>query len=301
MIFLWDFVSDETSFNPVATDISNIKSVKISNGIYDDLYLTKNTKYEYSNVIPTTWTFDTILHALFNGNLKAGNVDFSASEVDSLRIKRRVKNTFDWLLLCEISVRSKQDFEITGYDKLACSETDYEYCIIPVINGVEGNLSITSVHSQFDGIYLIDRDEMVGSVLNVEQAIQRNRPTAVKNALGRRYSTVISNSNNNYDSGSVSATFIEEDTLNGMWKTDEGVSYRKWVMDFLCNGKPKVLKDFQGRMWLCQIVGNPSEDSSQHYQMPITRFEWSETGDCSSSIDLYNNGLIDINQSVMGV
>lgn len=58
------------------TVVNNTTSVKLSNGIFNDLFITDDTS---STDIPmsTDWDYSTLLHARFDGDLLAGNVDFT--------------------------------------------------------------------------------------------------------------------------------------------------------------------------------------------------------------------------------
>ena len=67
------------------------------------------------------------------------------------------------------------------------------------------------------------------------------------------------------------------------------------ILDFLCDGNPKILKHEDGRMWMVQITGTPSESESPHPDFPTTSFEWVEIGSAESSTMLYSNNFIDVN------
>lgn len=272
---------------------SDLSSVTVRHSVIDDLFITKNTNLSHSDMVSAQWDYDTILHAGFNGNLNAGNVDYTLDQVSALRIKRREVNTFNWITLYEIPINSVSDFNFEKISYLERANTEYEFALVPVNNGIEGNYNTNTVKSLFDGVVIIDRNAVFKTVLNTSISMQKNRPDSIVTPLGRKYPMSISNGYNNYDSGSIKATFIQQIGLE--FDVEHGWRWRKKFMDYLVDSNTKVLKFYDGRMWLVAITGSPSEDSSEHIDMPYTSFEWVEIGDVESSYDLYKHGLIDVN------
>ena len=289
------FCSARNTLNYTSTNIPDIKVVRLQNGIFDDLYITKNVSSEYTNIIPKEWDFDTILYAKFENNLLAGNVNFAISQVDSVLIKRKVENTGSWMTLFEITIQDIEDFNFARLDKYVRANVKYEYALVPMLNGSEGELNINSILSEFEGIFIMEKDITYGSIIDISMTSSKNRPTAVINTIGSKYPYVISNGNNNYYSGTTSAKFIRTDTNTYNWDYYNSWKYREDVMDFLCNGKPKLLKHFDGRMYIVVIEGNPSQSEESSNYVPQTTFNWYETGDAESTQDLYDNNLIDYN------
>mgnify|MGYP001773459211 CR=1 FL=1 len=63
---------------------------------------------------------------------------------------------------------------------------------------------------------------------------------------------------------------------------------------FLTNKKPKVLKDDNGREWLCVITTPPTISYDNNYGRGAITVDagWTEIGDANSEDDLQNAGLI---------
>lgn len=75
MIFCGSLLSaDIMSVSCTPTDIDNITRIELSNGLYDDLRVTKNTEEDISSQVNQDWNRDTIFHAKFDDNTSAGNV-----------------------------------------------------------------------------------------------------------------------------------------------------------------------------------------------------------------------------------
>lgn len=277
------------------TAVEDITSVKLTKAAFDELLITKNVSFDYTNAISEEWDFDTILHALFNGNLHAGNVDFTVEQVSKIRIKRRKINSYDWITLFEVPIQDVDDFDFERIDRFARGNQEYEYALVPVLGDAEGNLNTNSIKSEFDGVYLMEKELGYGSRLEVSLSTQKNRPSAIINTLGRKMPYVVSNGLNNYYSGSVSTIFVNQNPVTCQFDTERSWEYRDSIMEFLCDGNPKILKHEDGRMWLVQITGSPSESESPHPDFPTTTFEWVEIGSAESSTALYSNNFIDVN------
>ena len=216
---------------PVCQNDSTL--LKVSNAVVGDLYAT-NEALTYSTTIPDNWNFYTIMHGKFSGNLLAGNIDFAVSEVSSLRIERRVKNNTNWVILHEQTVSKKEDLTVLYYDKTARANTTYEYAIVPIIGQVEGTKYSQEITTDFQGLFVVDRDNVFQTELDVNFSnAKRNKPRSVITPIGSKYPQVVSNSTNNYDSGTVSAEWIKYNQEDDSWDTDNAISYIDNLKDFL--------------------------------------------------------------------
>jgi hypothetical protein len=74
------------------------------------------------------------------------------------------------------------------------------------------------------------------------------------------------------------------------------VEQRNVIEQFLTNKKPKVIKDWNGNMWLVMFVDNLdiSFDNSWGMGMAVVSGNWVEIGDPNSEVDLQSLGLITI-------
>ena len=305
------FFCMQYSMDATSTNIHNITSITIQNGIYDTLYAGNiNTEDGYNpsypSPLPDQWNEHTVLYAKFNGSLSAGNIDIDLNTLDAWLIKRRRHGVNDqnWENIIKKSVES-ESFVITQLDELdkyARSGVKYDYVLVPLFkNGEQGVLtSIASITPDFEGIFIIEKDMLYHGLINVKMSTNKNRPVTVINTIDRLYPYVVTNGRNNYYTGSTSAVFMDtkEDDMYG-WKFYDSREYRENFMEFLCNGNPKVLKHFDGRMFLISVVDNPAQDESVNNYYPITTFNWVEIGNAEDMIDLYNNNLTDYNGQIV--
>ena len=288
------FLKDGDILTP-PVEIKNINSIKIQNGIFDEVFGTADIESEYSTDIPSEWDYNTILHALFENNLMAGNVGYVVSEVSALRVKHREQGTYNWITLFEIPINDISDFNFDVLDQYCRSGVIYEFCVVPVINGIEGNSPINSIESKFDGIFIIEKDLSYSTNFETEISdVTHNQQVASVLPIGSRYPYHIKNALTNYDSGTVKGFFVEVNTNTGDINIDNGFRYRKSFIDFLFNGKPKIIKTGEGQIWMCSITGSPVESPVNGYKkFIVTTFNFEEIGSVFDQDDMYNHGFVD--------
>ena len=292
----YNFCRDGNALDPTPTDINNINYTRVQNGIFDHFNVSKNAEFDYSSIIPTKWDVNTIMDANFEGNILAGNVAVMAANVTSVRVKRRVKGTFEWTTIREIPVNKPEDLSFVIADNLNAYNVEYEYAWVPMTNDVEGNYTIESILSQFQGVFICD----VNNIFKLQAGVEYNNNDAnqqvgVFQPYNRKYPVIVSNSLINYQTGTISSWVLPEDfedskSLDRFEITKE----KEAILKFLMNKKPKIIKDTNGNNWLVYFTGNPSMSYNNNYGQGMVKVnaEWTEVGDPNDKTDLYENGLI---------
>ena len=292
----YNFLKDGNALDPTPTNINNITYARVQNGIFDHFNVTRDISFDYTSIIPTDWDFNTIMDAGFNGDINAGNVDNLAANVTSVRIKRRIKGTFEWITLREIPISSPNDLSFIITDNLNAYNVEYEYAWVPMTNDVEGNYIIESILSQFQGVFICD----VNNIFKLQAGVEYNNNDAnqqvgVFQPYNRKYPVIVSNSLINYQTGTISSWVLPEDfedskSLDRFEITKE----KEAILKFLMNKKPKIIKDTNGNNWLVYFTGNPSMSYNNNYGQGMVKVnaEWTEVGDPNDKTDLYENGLI---------
>lgn len=292
----YNFCADKNALDSTPREAKEVRRAALSHGILDHWHMTRDVASAYSSNIPTVWDIMTVMDANFNGNLNAGNVDFSLSSLDGFNIKRRKVGEFDWVNLAYIPVSEIGGLDIAYNDNLAQSGVEYEYALVPVAGGVEGNYLSNTVGAEFDGVFICDADTVYRFYAGVEYgASEKVQKIGVFEPYGRKYPVVVSNGALNYEQGSFSGTVLAPGYLeHGKLDRLEMVKERKVLLDFLTNKRAKILKDWNGNIWLCCIVGNPSIDYNQASGMGIANVgaSYVEIGDANNQTDLYNAGLV---------
>lgn len=295
MIFLgYNFLQDRYSWQPVPTNLINIEDVKLENGIYDHFNITKDVNFPYITTYPIGWDLQTQMDADFNGNINAGNIDYVVTQISSIKVKRRKKGEFDWYTLYTIPVTDPNDIDFVRYDYLAQNDTDYEYAIVPVIGNVEGEYSINSITSEFYGIFITDGTSNYKFKENATySANERVHQTGVYEPYGSKYPIVISNGDLSYDKGTMDGDVVVY-TADEQLDRKATVERLQAIKNFLATPSAKILKDFNGNIWLVTLSDNLSLTYYTEVGMGFAKlsFNWSEIGDAADGQDLYNSNLI---------
>lgn len=292
----YNFCSDSNSVDPTPTNINNITNTRLQNGIFDHFNVTRNVVFDYSSIIPTDWDVDTIMNADFKGNASAGNVEQMTAGITSVRIKRRVKGTFDWITIKQIPVSKPEDLSFIVTDNLNAYNTEYEYAFVPVMEDVEGSYIIESILSKFEGVFVCDVDTVFKFHAGVEYNNNTsNQQVGVFQPYNRQYPVVVSNSIINYQTGTFGGWVLPDDFDNNRQLNRVDITKEKEaLLKFLLNKKPKIIKDMNGNNWLVYFTGNPTLSYDNNYGQGMVKVnaEWTEVGDPNDKTDLYENGLI---------
>ena len=292
----YNFCADGNALDPTPTDINNITYTKIQNGAFDHFNVSRDTSFDYSSIIPTDWDTNTLMNANFAGNVSAGNVAQVATGVTSVRVKRRIKGTFDWITIREIPISKPEDMSFVITDNLNAYNVEYEYAYVPVMEDVEGSYIIESILSKFEGVFICDIDTVFKFYAGVEydtnDAIQQ---VGVFQPFNRKYPIVVSNSIMQYQTGSIGGWVLPEDYEDThVFDRSKIVKEKEVLLNFLMNKKPKIIKDMNGNNWLVYFTSNPSVTYDNNYGQGMLKVsaKWTEVGDPNDKTDLYENGLI---------
>jgi hypothetical protein len=125
-------------------------------------------------------------------------------------------------------------------------------------------------------------------------SINKNSPRGILQPIDNIYPIVINNGSVNYYSGTVSGTMMCDDytTIDRA----EIVNIRETWGEFLLNGKTKVIKDWNGNIFVGQITTEPSFSLFQTLGNSIGNisFGFVEQGKWNNQEDLYATGIVDI-------
>lgn len=293
----YNFFGDGDALNSAPSGFGNINKITLSNAIYDHWYITKNTVEGIPSEYPEIWDINTIINAGFNGNLSAGNISYSVSQISAIKIKRRLTGTFDWITLKTIPIESVDDLTFVFNDFLNQSFVNYDYALVPIVGGAEGNYNIETVFSQFNGVFITDTQSAYKLLYDVSYGSNaRKQQIGTFEPLGRKYPIVVANGALSYESGTVSATVLNDDfQYNSIVNPATIVEKKTLLKNFLTNKKPKILKDINGNIWLVVIVSDIGVEylNGSNMAIPHMTFSWVEAGDPTNQQDLYAAGMVE--------
>lgn len=295
MIFLGTtFFSGRHTLDEPATNILPIEKLKIRDGTFDQIYMSKNADTTI-DMTHNEWDEDTLLNAPFDDSVDAGNCGFSLRNTDTVVIKVREKGTFDWKVIYTKDIETIEDFDIYELYKYARGgDTDYEIMMASTCNGVENSTVVSEVTSSFEGFFVMDKENTVGTLFDIgDNNTVRNTLGEPLELLSEKYPTYISNASANYTTGTTSGTFLALTEYDSVDKAG-GVRLRKNAIDVLSDNKAHILKLSDGRIWLIKITGQIQNNRVEHDDQRQISFDWVEIGDVNNQETLYNLGLSDV-------
>lgn len=278
-------------------DTFSLMYVESSNGVYDNFDITSDTNLIYTESMPS-WTTETILNCDFNNNINGGNIEGSISDISQVKLKRRKYGSTNEITLCTIDVTQSSDLSFSKIDSFCASRETYEYFIVPILSdGAEGSYITNTIDTSFDGIFISD----INSIFKLDKEVSYNGRESIQltgklQPIGRRYPIIIKNSIVNYEQGSITGlllgqTFDETRTID----RKEVVEQINNFNTFLKDGNAKIIKDWNGNIWLIAITDSIPLSYVNSYGMGIatTTFNWSEQGQYDIQSDMYENGLVE--------
>lgn len=310
---------DKDAIDPIPTVVNNINGVSVSSGEINHLVITKDiSSTSIDSPDYTTWGLDTIMNAQFLGTLAAGSVDFLGQTISKILIKRRVSTdvTAKWTVVGQIDINGDVSALQFDYkDVTNKAQTYYRYGLVPVFSQMQPNgvtievegtpIESDEVFSEFNGVFICDKDSFYRLYAGVEYGDTIvNQVVGVHETLGSEYPIIVANSKTKYKSGSLSAKVVNEDLLeeSGFSEPlDNDTTFSRLQMSemandlskFLTDKKPKILKDWNGNVWLVVFTDKPSVSYSNNWGMglPTISGSWTEIGDANDSQDLANAGM----------
>ena len=230
-----------------------------------------------------------------SGYVRFSGTITSTSTITSLNIKRRKSNTMDWVWLASIPVSTTADLTFSYDDYYVPSGVSFDYAVVPIIDNNETDYLTASVTPTWRGVFISNKQASYKLFVGVDiSSLSNNKDSAATKTLGAAYPIVISNSMTDYTSGTTEAMFMGSDFPNTRQLNKFGVTSEvSEISQFLRDGTSKILKDWNGNIYLIQIVGNvtPTYDISTGVQH--LSFNWVEQGKYDNENDLMNNDLLD--------
>lgn len=295
----------------LVSECKDINHVQLNQGDYDEIDMevydeetTKDNIEDYS--FPEIWHKYIVFHATFNNhNLAAGNFDYIIGEVSSMIIKKRPANSVEqWLPIFEQKIYSETDaneFNFMFTDYLVRNKHEYEYKLVPIlVGGIEGYPIYATYEDEdhravdFSGVFICEPNSVYSTILEVEITAQKNKPANIITTIGKKYPFVLCGTENNYYTGTVKGLFAPP-LKKHEWDFENAWDFREKLNEFLLDGKTKLLKYYDGRMWLVNIYDPVTNEEEEHEYKVITSFNWAEIGDVTDVYSLYDNGFISYN------
>ena len=293
----YNFVQDGNSLDIAPTSVNNVTTVQVQNGIFDHFRLTSNVTSDYSPIKNTEWAYLDIIVANFDGNINGGNVDFLLQYLTAIKVKRRIKGTFNWVTLKTVTVKAFEDLNFAFNDYIAANNTDYEYALVPILNGAEGDYITNSITSQFKGIFICEKDSIYKFYAGVAYGTgKRVKKIGVFEPYGSKYPVIVANAKTNYYSNSISFTVLPLDyEKNRIMNRYEINKLTEEILNYITNNKAKIIKDWNNSIHLVYPSSEPNITYDNNWGMGKVdiSFDYVEVGDANNEKDLMEFGLVE--------
>lgn len=272
----FDAIGGYTGFDANASSYA-FTEVEVADIIVDDLAV--DAGYKEFVIEKGEWKSNTVLLATFNNTLEAGNLSMGDMEVDKLLFKKRKKGKFEWLLIDEVDYsQDKLHYEVR--DRLARSNIEYEYAIVPKSGDIEGEIISASITALYEGLWVVDANNSVNIFCEVDYGtINHNTNTNVFEMLDNRYPIVITG-DLDYLSGTISGRLVSNESLReNHINYNAEYDFRTYAINFFKNGKPKIMKNDVGRYYLINISDVKEKPYELDNASVTVNFDWIEIGD----------------------
>lgn len=188
------------------------------------------------------------------------------------------------LIQKEVSDVAELSFE---YDDLetVCGVTYTYYIIMSDEEDMAVRSGFASAKCQFSGICIADEDTSwktaFGTSANqYSEAYKRTRQVQYVTTLSGKFPHRVSNSAANYTTGSCTGWWIP---LGGRCSepviTGNADLYRDAFIDFLANGKDKLLRTSNGKAMIVSIDGEIQENWNPRTELTTVTFSWTQIGE----------------------
>ena len=228
------------------------------------------------------WDNDTIFKLLGSGQLKG-----------YLHLFLNDKINYNSIYTYGCSLTENQILDITTWIKSVLNDHDkLKILIIDSTWSEEPFIYYLERICLNDFIILEDKDTIYKGYLNYDKSIPTLKNLiGVNTQLNNKYPYIVKNSNQNYYTGTISATFVEEnENMNWGYDFTNAVQYRISFKEWLYNGQPKILTFINGNKYIISISGNISDNLEGDFDNIITTFNWYEIAEYNQD-NLYEYGF----------
>lgn len=291
------FGSRENLCFDTAIPTSQLDSVIMNTGVYDELFISLDTAIARTNNRPEGWFLKNIMHAKFENDLESGSLDADGHKITKIQIYRRIlgDGASGWVLVGEFEY--KTDFNVYSFvDVTAESGRYYEYSIVPVAGNVIGEKTISDpTYISYNGVFISDKENNYKIQFDFESKdTEYNKNFSSMTPLNGEFPIVVYG-NQDYRTGSISFLPLSETQIkSGGTKVDgkEERLIRDKVTSFLNNGKSKVLRNDNGDIMIMatsNVKSSPKSNALMDIQS--VSFDYTELGEVHSDT-LLRAGLV---------
>lgn len=240
----------------------NYDKLEMKGGLIDQIYVDKDINIPYTTEKPDNWTYNTVLNAKFQNNLEGGSVGADGFQIEKIRFQKRRWDELEWQDVAEIKYMPNETLLYEAIDKYVANNFIYQYSIVPITSSIIGNRVVSDeIEAKFNGIFISDKNSNYKLLYDIEiSEIENNVGSGLFQPINSQY-PIVTYSDLDYDSFSITSTFISAETTTKNGDVDIRMERlgKDRLLKFMKNGKPKVYRDHHGSLKLVTVMGNPKE------------------------------------------
>lgn len=279
-----------------AIPTSQLDDLTIYQGVYDEIFLSVDTKIDKTNVKPSKWQMKHIINAKFKNDVEAGSLDNDGHIVNRIQLyRKKMEVGAKWILVGE----TDYEFEYNVYsfvDRAIENDTYYEYAIVPVAQKVVGEIHTSEpVHTNFDGVFISDLNNNYKMEIDFDLGdVSYNKNFSVIEPLNGKFPVLVYG-NQNYRSGTASFLPLTVKQIeSGGTRVDgraEG-DLRNTIVNFLNNGTAKIIRNDNGEVLLVGVTDvSSAPKNGALMDIHNVSFKYTQVGDLSGDT-LSHIGLV---------
>ncbi len=295
MVLGFDFYGSENNVSfATSSALNNFNRIDVSNVVVDELMI--NTD-ENRTFIPEkeSWSYTTVMDALFNGDLSAGSVNNGGIPIQQIKLRKRKANSLEW---ADISLfEFNKDISIYScIDRIIASNEDYEYSLVPITQGIVGNSLLGQIHTSFDGTWIANIENSYQLLADLEYSdIEHINPRTLIETYSKYPVMLISPVD--YKKSTLKCKVLTNNVLENSSIEQSDIKPLKQLKDnmlkFFKSRKPFILKSANGDYLLVGLMNfKETPNNELKGMMSGIQFDWAELGNTEIIKDLQNAGLI---------
>lgn len=192
------------------------------------------------------------------------------------------------IIVDSVAINMPNDLNKTFTDFTAMPGVQYKYRVHYhfYLDGEVNTISKWAndwVEVKYRGVLLLDETGGYSVLISPNYTLKKTYNVSYVKPYYSKYPHAIQNGNMNYYSGTFTGVYnpIDEQCRLIRQKIIDGKNYELQVMEFLANGRPKILKTYDGNIWYVMIDSQITKEKNGANLMQIS-FNWTQIGEVPS-------------------
>ena len=269
--------------------LNSLFTLKIGNGVFDELDISTDITIPYTTEIPT-YDGNTVLSLSFNNNIPHYNRAI---------LKRKDLNSYNWIDLEQIYITQPNVAYYIDYnDSFVPTGVTQTYALVTYVDGAESEYYTLEATPQWSKVFISDRDKKFALNYGV---IYSNHSQNIQNGvfmpIGSTYPIVVQNGEGNYRSGSLQFKVLGyQFEIDKQLDRTSIVKQTNDILEFLTNGKAKCITDYNGNVFIIKVINSPQISYDANWGNGITTisFDWVEQCKYNDYEKMLELGLFDV-------